>query len=218
VILGSIFMLLVLAPSADAKVRKVSLTETAKVGQQVRFVVDVTPRSRCSISVKGLAPRTGGRITWTWRIAKDATPGQTLIRVNCGKAGNYATSIRIPVDNSSAKLLPAAKLAVCNQAAARVRQKYGLELTRGEDFFAGRTDAAAIVAKINTEQKSDCFFAAPKGLVDDALWYLINVSLGGQGCSFTVTTRLYAPNTDRFATPRLPAETYVEQCSALGLR
>jgi len=36
-ILGSIFMLLAFAASAEAKVRKISLTETAKVGQQVRL-------------------------------------------------------------------------------------------------------------------------------------------------------------------------------------
>ena len=175
VILGSIIMLLVLAASADAKVRKVSVTSAAQVGQQVRLVVDVTPRSRCSISVKGLAPRTGGRITWNWRVAADAG----LIRVNCGKAGSFNTRIKIVRDNSYDALLPTAKLAVCNQAAARVRQKYGLELIRGEDFFAGRTDAAAIVARFNTEQKSDCFFKAPNGIVDDALWYLINVAGGG---------------------------------------
>ena len=138
--------------------------------------------------------------------------------MNCGQAGSFNTSIRIRADSSYAALLPSAKLAVCNQAAARVRQKYGLELIRGEDYFAGRKDAAAIVARLNTEQKSDCFFKAPNGIVDDALWYLINVSLGGQGCSFTVTTRLYAPNTPRFSSPSLPTETYVELCSALGLR
>ena len=152
VILVALAAILAFPAAADAKVKKVSLTSPVQAGGRARLVVAVNPRSRCSISIKGLGPRTGSRVTWNWQIPKDAKIGSTPIRVNCGKAGNLTTQITVRAASNDPLLGPA-RLAVCNQVVGRIAKKYGVQqVIPAEDFFAGRTNAAEIVAS-----QSYCF-------------------------------------------------------------
>ncbi len=88
------------ATAAQGAVRKVSLTSPVRAGGYASLAVRVAPRARCTIrviyntkteskvlSADGLDPKTGGRITWRWRMPKDARPGRTPIDVSCGASG-----------------------------------------------------------------------------------------------------------------------------------
>jgi hypothetical protein len=85
-------------------VRKVSLTTPVRAGSYAALTIAVTPRSRCTIQVihdtvvskaKGLGPKTGGKITWRWRVGTSTHPGKWPIVVNCGASGKLKTAIRV---------------------------------------------------------------------------------------------------------------------------
>jgi hypothetical protein len=94
--------LLVVASPAAARVRLVSLTSPTYPGAYATLTAHVAPRSTCSIAVyyksgrsvaKGLRPlRRGGRVSWTWKVGTNTTPGRWPIVVSCGRAGTLRTS------------------------------------------------------------------------------------------------------------------------------
>jgi hypothetical protein len=208
--------LLALPAAADAKVRRVSLSSSVQAGERAQLIIVVTPRSRCSISLTGVPARTGGRITWTWQIPLSAKPGSLPFSVSCGKAGRFTARITIrPAIDSP--LLGEARVAVCNQVVKRVAQMYGVQqVTRAEAFYAGRSDAAKIVAKQRLLAQADCVFLV-RGIIDDVLWYYVKVVPSGQGCGFAVSTRLSSPNNMAIPSRPLPDETYLARCTELGL-
>jgi hypothetical protein len=85
-------------------VRKVALTSPVRAGRAASLTVDVSPRARCTIEltygtavskVNGLGPKTGGRITWRWRVGPSTQPGRWPIIVRCGTSGTLRTKIRV---------------------------------------------------------------------------------------------------------------------------
>lgn len=90
-------------PVAGA-VRKISLTSPLRAGKDASLTVSVSPRARCTIKVtydgvaskaKGLGPKSGGRITWRWRVATSTRPGRWPVIVRCGKSGTLKLTIRV---------------------------------------------------------------------------------------------------------------------------
>lgn len=99
-----IAILLAGATAASGAVRKVSLTTPVEAGDYASLTVSVSPRARCTIQViydtvvskaKGLGPKTGGRITWRWRVGTNTHPGSWPVIVKCGRAGTLRTKIRV---------------------------------------------------------------------------------------------------------------------------
>jgi hypothetical protein len=95
---------LVAVAAAQGAVRKVSLTTPVRAGEDASLTVNVTPRARCSIEViydtvvskaKGLGRKTGGRITWRWRVGTSTHAGRWPIIVRCGKSGTLRLRIRV---------------------------------------------------------------------------------------------------------------------------
>jgi hypothetical protein len=89
---------------AEASVKRVSLTSPVRAGSYASLSVNVSPRSRCTIQViydtvvsqaKGLGAKTGGRISWRWRVGTNTHPGSWPIIVKCGAAGTLRTKIRV---------------------------------------------------------------------------------------------------------------------------
>lgn len=75
-----------------------------RAGSYARLVVNVTPRARCTIQVSygtgvskvaGLGPKTGGRISWRWRVGADTRAGRWPIVVSCGKSGTLRLRITV---------------------------------------------------------------------------------------------------------------------------
>ena len=95
-------VLLVVASPAAARVRLVSLTSPTYPGAYATLTAQVSPTATCSIHVyyksgpshaKGLVPlRRGGRVSWTWKVGTNTTPGRWSIVVSCGRAGTLNTS------------------------------------------------------------------------------------------------------------------------------
>jgi hypothetical protein len=93
---------LVLVTSAEAAVHLVSVTSRVGRGDTARLTVTVAPTARCTIAViydtvvsraKGLGPKRGGRITWSWRVGPATHPGRWPVVVDCGQSGKRRTSI-----------------------------------------------------------------------------------------------------------------------------
>ena len=85
-------------------VRKVSLTSPVRAGEDASLTVNVSPRARCTIEViydtivskaKGLGPKSGGKITWRWRVGTSTHPGRWPVIVRCGKSGTLKLRIRV---------------------------------------------------------------------------------------------------------------------------
>jgi micrococcal nuclease len=96
-------MLAVAPTAAQARVR-VLQAASGSPGQSAALTVSVSPSATCSITVmyksgsshaKGLTPKRGGVITWSWMIGTNTTPGTWPIYVSCGSAGTISTSIRV---------------------------------------------------------------------------------------------------------------------------
>ncbi len=94
---------LAVVAGALGTVKRVSLTTPVVAGDYAQLSVRVTPRARCTIKViyettvskaKGLGPKTGGRITWRWRVGTSTHPGRWPIIVRCG-SGMLRTTIRV---------------------------------------------------------------------------------------------------------------------------
>jgi hypothetical protein len=104
-LLAAITVALVLAASAGAGVRKVSyLTSVVSPNEYASLTVNVSPRARCTIAVvyasgvskaRGLGAKTGGRITWRWKVGSSTTAGRWPVRINCGKSGKLNLTLRV---------------------------------------------------------------------------------------------------------------------------
>ena len=78
-----------------AVIRKVSLVSPIRPGKVAALTVRVSPRSRCSArfvfgkaasKTRGLGSKSGGKITWRWRVGPSTPPGRWPITVRCGSA------------------------------------------------------------------------------------------------------------------------------------
>jgi hypothetical protein len=82
-------------------VLRTSVTTPVRVGSYAQLTVKVTPRARCTIRVgygteeKSLGAKTGGRITWRWKVGSNVPPGRWPIVVQCGASGNLRLTIRV---------------------------------------------------------------------------------------------------------------------------
>lgn len=100
----AVLLALLVVATAGASVRKVSLTTPVRAGDDAALTVMVNPRARCTIEViydtvvskaKGLGPKTGGRITWRWKVGTSTHPGRWPIIVRCGKSGTLKVTLRV---------------------------------------------------------------------------------------------------------------------------
>jgi hypothetical protein len=105
---ASATVFLILAAPTAASVRLVSVTSPAYRGNDATLVARVSSSGvTCSIRVryrtvwsraKGLKPTrrpVSGRVSWTWRVGTNTTPGRWPIVVSCGSAGTLRTSFRV---------------------------------------------------------------------------------------------------------------------------
>ncbi len=95
------FLALVIPAQASAAVRLVRVTSPVSTNATASLTVVVSPASTCSIAVyysttpsqaRGLSPKRGARITWTWKVGSRTKPGRWPIVVSCGTAGKLKTS------------------------------------------------------------------------------------------------------------------------------
>ncbi len=97
---------LVVTTTADARVRLVNVTSPINHGAYATLVAAVSPSRLCSIAVyyksgrshaKGLYSKRPirGRVSWTWKVGTNTTPGRWPIVVSCGSAGTLRTSFRV---------------------------------------------------------------------------------------------------------------------------
>lgn len=104
------FVLLALAvgavalPSvASARVGVVQVISPIRHGAYETLTVSVSSHATCSIVVnyksgpshaQGLYPKASaaGRVSWTWKVGTNTTPGRWGIGVSCGSAGSLRTS------------------------------------------------------------------------------------------------------------------------------
>ena len=114
-------IVLTVAGSADAKVRLVSVTSPVHPGEKATLVAHVSPAAKCSIvvhyktgpsTVHDLSPKksASGRVSWSWRVGRNATPGRWPITVSCGVAGILSTSLVVKYQTNR---LRGASLATC---------------------------------------------------------------------------------------------------------
>ena len=80
------------------------LTSPVRAGEDASLTVNVSPRARCTIEViydalvskaKGLGTKSGGKITWSWRVGTSTHPGRWPVIVRCGKSGTLKLRIRV---------------------------------------------------------------------------------------------------------------------------
>jgi hypothetical protein len=80
---------------------RTSLTTPVRAGSYAQLTVKVTPRARCTVRIgygteeTSLVAKTGGRITWRWKVGSNVRPGRWPIRVQCGASGNLRITMRI---------------------------------------------------------------------------------------------------------------------------
>ena len=93
------------APNTAATVRLVYVTSPVRAGAHAILVARVHPAPLCTIAVhykttishaRGLYPKrpVHGRVSWTWMVGTNTTPGRWPITVNCGSAGRFTTHFR----------------------------------------------------------------------------------------------------------------------------
>jgi len=77
------------ATVAQSAARKVSIKSPVQAGRAASLAVNGSSKAKCTITVRagsyvptprGLAPKTGGRITWRWQLRTNARPGQARPR------------------------------------------------------------------------------------------------------------------------------------------
>jgi hypothetical protein len=94
----------ILASAALAGVRITKRPGRVSPGDKASVTVVVTPRARCTIGVyystrrseaRGLGPKTGSTIIWTWAIGSNTKSGTWPIKVDCGKSGKAQTSVTV---------------------------------------------------------------------------------------------------------------------------
>jgi hypothetical protein len=88
------------ACAASLAISVVSLTSPAAPATDATIQIQTSPGADCSIQViyksgpsraRGLYPQAAdsrGRITWTWRVGSNTTPGRWPIVVACEKGGD----------------------------------------------------------------------------------------------------------------------------------
>jgi len=88
--------------SASASVRVMKSAGRVTAGDKASVTITVSPRSRCTIGVyysstrseaKGLVPKRGTTIVWTWNVGSATKPGRWPIKIDCGTAGKAQTSV-----------------------------------------------------------------------------------------------------------------------------
>jgi hypothetical protein len=103
-LVSCVALALVVAAPASGAVRKLSFTATVSPNNYAELTVKVTPKARCSITVqydtvvskaKGLGRKTGGTITWRWKVGSTTNPGRWPVTVDCGKSGKLALKLRV---------------------------------------------------------------------------------------------------------------------------
>ncbi len=203
------------AAAAQSAVRKVSITSPVVAGKTASVRVDVSPRARCTISVAPgsyvragatLAPRTGGRITWRWKVQPNAQPGRSPVVVRCGKSGTLRTSLVIAPPEIP---LATAATAACKKVPERVLGKYQTELIP----LLERT-----LQSLRAQYGAfDCAYGSNYYKDGGPLsYYLVSVARGASPCTFSVSARVVW-----VSDPPLPGytgpkdEKYVETCSSL---
>ncbi|HSL63792.1 MAG TPA: hypothetical protein VK874_03965 [Gaiellaceae bacterium] len=89
---------------AAAAIKANAFTRTVSPNDYATLTITVTPRARCTITViydtvvskaRGLGPKTGGKITWRWKVGSATHPGTWPVRVNCGRSGKLNTRLRV---------------------------------------------------------------------------------------------------------------------------
>jgi hypothetical protein len=96
---------LVLPATVQARVKLVRVS-TSYPGDYATLTAAVSPARRCSIIVyyksgpshaQGLYTKTprAGRVSWTWKVGTNTTPGRWAITVSCGSAGTLRTSFLV---------------------------------------------------------------------------------------------------------------------------
>lgn len=96
----------VVPSAAMAKVRLLSLTTPARPGGHATLVAAVSPSASCSITVlyksgsshaHGLTPHrsVAGKVSWTWMVGTNTTPGNWVIYVDCGAVGILRTKLTV---------------------------------------------------------------------------------------------------------------------------
>ncbi|SRR6266851_490414 len=85
------------AQAADLPITLISVTSPAAPFTDATLTISTTPGANCSITVhyksgpsraKGLVPKVAsnsGRVSWTWRVGSNTTPGRWPIVVTCEK-------------------------------------------------------------------------------------------------------------------------------------
>jgi hypothetical protein len=94
---------LALPGAAAASVHLANVTSPVRAGSNATLTVSVTRTASCSITVNyksgpshaaGLYAKrsNAGRVSWTWKVGTNTTPGRWTIDVYCGSAGALHTS------------------------------------------------------------------------------------------------------------------------------
>lgn|SRR4051794_1701268 len=94
------------ATDTTATARLVYVTSPVSAGAHAILVARVNPARRCTIAVqykttishaRGLYSKrpVRGRVSWTWMVGTNTTPGRWPITVNCGSAGSFRTHFRV---------------------------------------------------------------------------------------------------------------------------
>jgi hypothetical protein len=205
---------LVSVTAAQGAVHRLSITSPVAAGKSARLTVGVSPTARCtialaprtSVSSASLKARTGGRITWRWKVRPTAKLGRSPVTVRCGNSGTLRTSFVITAPELT---LAAAATAVCARAPARVLGKYDTEPVP----LLERT-LTALHAQYGA---FDCAYGSNYYKEGGPLsYYLVSIARGNLPCAFAVTTRVVW-----VSDPPLPGytgptdETYVETCTSL---
>jgi hypothetical protein len=202
--------------AADSAVRQLRITSPVQAGAVASLSVDVSPAARCTIAPargtyvpgQSLAPKTGRRLTWRWRLRPTARPGRSSVVVRCGAAGTLRTGFTItrPVPELG---LAAARQAVCEGAPARVQRRFATQLVPLLDrtLEAIRAEYGAFDCAYGSNYYKD---GGPLS------YYLLTVRNGSARCAFVVTARVVWVDD-----PPLPGyegpvnERYTETCATL---
>jgi hypothetical protein len=86
-------------------ISKVSFTSVVSRNDYATLKVNVRPRARCTIQVvyatgpssaAGLRAKTGGMITWRWKVGSNTKLGRWPVNVDCGvQAGSARFTLRV---------------------------------------------------------------------------------------------------------------------------
>jgi len=109
-------------------VKRISITSPVEAGERAALTVMVTPKARCTGMVASepraqrLPAKSGGRITWHWKIDPSTRAGTWPIVVTCAESGVMKAAIVVHT-GPELPLLDAAKI-VCNRTPARFLKRF----------------------------------------------------------------------------------------------